>query len=105
MAAADFAYCLRHTRYDDVIEISTKIVEFCTLGVPPILNDNALNRALFGDDYPYLVDVVNDDIPARIKQIMGPNSFQPRRCRIIWGRPCAVMPATCPPSAIRRARF
>ncbi|UYV37172.1 hypothetical protein N4R57_19800 [Rhodobacteraceae bacterium D3-12] len=62
MAQADFAYCLRHDRYDDVIEISTKIVEFCTLGVPPILNDNALNQSLFGDDYPYLVDVNQEDV-------------------------------------------
>lgn len=70
MAGADFAYCLRHARYDDVIEISTKIVEFCTLGVPPLLNDTALNRALFGDDYPYLVDIIAEDVGARVLKIM-----------------------------------
>ncbi len=70
MGTADFAYCMRHDRYDDVIEISTKIVEFCTLGVPPILNDNALNRDLFGDDYPYLIDIAADDVPARILSIL-----------------------------------
>ena len=57
MGEADFAWCLRHARYDDVIEISTKIVEFCALGVTPILNDTALNRDLFGADYPYLVNL------------------------------------------------
>lgn len=66
MREATLAYCLRHDRYDDVIEISTKIVEFCTLGVPPILNDNALNRELFGEDYPYLVDISQDDISAKV---------------------------------------
>lgn len=66
MAQADFAYCLRHDRYDDVIEISTKIVEFCTLGVAPILNDNALNRGLFGADYPYLIDIETEDVKARL---------------------------------------
>lgn len=66
MAEADFAWCLRHARYDDVIEISTKIVEFCTAGVVPILNDTALNRALFGDDYPYLVDILAEDVQARV---------------------------------------
>jgi glycosyltransferase involved in cell wall biosynthesis len=70
MGQADFAYCMRHDRYDDVIEISTKIVEFCTLGVAPILNDNALNRELFGDDYPYLIDIATDDIQARLIAIM-----------------------------------
>ncbi len=63
MGQADFAYCLRHDRYDDVIEISTKIVEFCTLDVPPILNDNALNRAMFGEDYPYYIDIAQGDVP------------------------------------------
>jgi glycosyltransferase involved in cell wall biosynthesis len=71
MGRADFAYCLRHDRYDDVIEISTKIVEFCTLGVPPILNDNALNRGLFGADYPYYVDIAGADIAARVLAIMA----------------------------------
>lgn len=70
MAQADFAYCLRHARYDDVIEVSTKIVEFCTAGVVPILNDTALNRALFGDDYPYLVDILTEDVEARILAIL-----------------------------------
>ncbi|MFN4173273.1 MAG: glycosyltransferase family 4 protein, partial [Pseudorhodobacter sp.] len=66
MGSADFAWCLRHARYDDVIEISTKIVEFCTAGVVPILNDTALNRALFGADYPYLVDIVTEDVEERV---------------------------------------
>lgn len=66
MAQADFAWCLRHAQYDDVIEISTKIVEFCTAGVVPILNDTALNRALFGDDYPYLVDILGPDVEDRV---------------------------------------
>lgn len=71
MGQADFAYCMRHDRYDDVIEISTKIVEFCSLGVAPIVNDNALNRDLFGADYPYLINIATDDIQARVIEIMG----------------------------------
>lgn len=71
MGRADFAWCLRHARYDDVIEISTKIVEFCTLGVAPILNDTALNRTLFGADYPYYVDPARDDIAARVRAILA----------------------------------
>lgn len=70
MGRADFAWCLRHAYYDDVIEISTKIVEFCTLGVPPILNDTALNRRLFGDDYPYFVDLAQEDPVARAAALM-----------------------------------
>lgn len=70
MGKAHFAFCLRHDRYSGVIEISTKIVEFCTLGVPPIVNDTALNRALFGDDYPYYVDTRIEDPVSRLHKIM-----------------------------------
>ena len=85
MGQADFAYCLRHDRYDDVIEISTKIVEFCTLGVPPILNDNALNKALFGADYPYLIDIATDDIAERVLAFMrsrGTDTYAAAQARI-----------------------
>lgn len=82
MAEADFAWCLRHHRYDDVIEISTKIVEFCTAGVVPILNDTALNRALFGADYPYLLDIVTEDVEARVIAMLrgkgGPDHLRAR---------------------------
>lgn len=74
MGEADFAWCLRHARYDDVIEISTKIVEFCMMGVPPILNDTALNRSMFGSDYPYYVDPTATDVSDRITAILATRS-------------------------------
>ena len=70
MAQADFGYCLREADYDDVLEISTKAVEFCALGVPPILNDTAPNRDLFGADYPYLIDPRGGDVAARLLAIL-----------------------------------
>lgn len=85
MGRAQFAYCLRHDRYDDVIEISTKIVEFCTLGVPPILNDNALNRSLFGEDYPYLLNVSEGHVVEKVIGFMrgyGGPEYQAARARI-----------------------
>ena len=85
MAKAHFAYCLRHSRYDDVIEISTKIVEFCTLDVPPILNDTKLNRSLFGDDYPYFIDILSENVPERLTaflQTIDAPEYQNARSRI-----------------------
>ncbi|MGR3617172.1 MAG: glycosyltransferase family 4 protein [Paracoccaceae bacterium] len=67
MSRADFAFCLRDGGYDDGLEISTKVVEFCALGVPPILNDTALNRDLFGADYPYFVDTSIEDVPSVVQ--------------------------------------
>lgn len=70
MGRADFGYCLRDPAYDDVLEISTKAVEFCALGVAPILNDTAPNRALFGADYPYLVAAGAGDAAERVLAIL-----------------------------------
>ena len=70
MAKAHFAFCLRHASFDDVIEVSTKIVEFSSLGVPPILNDTALNRMFFGEDYPYYIDILSDDIVKLLGDIL-----------------------------------
>jgi len=53
MSLARFGFCLRSPVYDDVMEVSTKVLEFCALGVAPLLNDTALNRELMGDDYPF----------------------------------------------------
>ena len=70
MAQADFAWGLRHDVYDDVLEISTKMVEFCAAGVVPIVNDTALNRSLFGRDYPYLVDIRRSDAMADVLHML-----------------------------------
>ncbi|MBD2841039.1 glycosyltransferase [Erythrobacter rubeus] len=84
MSKAHFAFCLRHAKYDDVIEISTKIVEFSSLGVPPILNDTALNRSLFGEDYPYYVDILSENVVERLHEIMasvGTESYELAQAR------------------------
>lgn len=70
MSKSHFAFCLRHASFDNVIEVSTKIVEFSTLGVPPILNDTALNRRLFGDDYPYYIDVLSEGVVQQLHAIL-----------------------------------
>lgn len=71
MAQADFAFGLRSQTYDDNAEISTKLLEFCAAGVPPIANDTALNRAFFGPDYPYLIDLSKGDPLPRLREILS----------------------------------
>ena len=38
---------------DDSKELSTKLLEYASLGKPMILNRNSINTSVFGDDYPY----------------------------------------------------
>lgn len=68
MAQARFGFCLRSRNYDGNVEISTKVLEFCALGVAPILNDTALNRDLLGADYPFLFDVALPNIARRVAE-------------------------------------
>lgn len=37
-------------------ELSTKLLEYAICGVPPIMAGNAVNRGVFGDDYPLYAD-------------------------------------------------
>jgi len=68
MAGARFGFCLRSSNYDGNVEISTKVLEFCALGVAPILNDTALNRGLLGADYPFLFDVALPNNARRVAE-------------------------------------
>jgi hypothetical protein len=45
-------WSLRSQVYAESSEISTKVLEYCSLGKPVILNDFASNKALLGDAYP-----------------------------------------------------
>ncbi len=41
-------------------ELSTKVLEYALCGIPPILAGNALNRDVFGADYPLYADTENE---------------------------------------------
>ncbi|GLU59558.1 glycosyltransferase [Paenarthrobacter ureafaciens] len=59
---------LRHVRRHDVglswrsesldasLEISTKVLEYAAVGVPPLVNRNSAHVEIFGDQYPLYVD-------------------------------------------------
>lgn len=56
MASAAFGLCVRSAKYDSSLEVSTKLLEFCALSVPPILNRTDIHEALLGKDYPFFAD-------------------------------------------------
>jgi glycosyltransferase involved in cell wall biosynthesis len=55
MGQGDFGLCWRTPRYDTSLEVSTKLLEFAALGVPPLLNRTAIHARLLGEDYPFFV--------------------------------------------------
>lgn len=53
MGQARFGYCLRDAALDNSVELSTKLLEYCAAGTPPILRRTPQHVQLFGEDYPY----------------------------------------------------
>jgi hypothetical protein len=56
MQSALFGFCVRSVELDNTVELSTKLLEYCAHGTPPILRRTRQHVELFGDDYPYFVD-------------------------------------------------
>jgi glycosyltransferase involved in cell wall biosynthesis len=62
LARYSFAYCLRSSLYDATSEISTKLLEACSLGIPPLLSKCKLNDSVFGEDYPLLFEANSEQL-------------------------------------------
>lgn len=56
MASAHIGLSWRSHELDDSLELSTKLLEYCAAGTPPILNRTAMHERIFGMDYPFFVD-------------------------------------------------
>ncbi len=41
---------------DNTLELSTKILEYLSLGLPTIISKNVINERICGGDYPYFID-------------------------------------------------
>lgn len=53
---ADISLSWRSSAMDLSVEISTKVLESCALGVPPLVNRTSIHEELLGSDYPLFVD-------------------------------------------------
>src|SRR5690606_17031331 len=42
--------------------LSTKLLEYASAGVPPIMARNAVNLSVFGDDYPLYADTAEEAV-------------------------------------------
>jgi glycosyltransferase involved in cell wall biosynthesis len=60
MRMARFGYCVRNVALDNSIELSTKLIEYCAQGTPPILRRTSQHVQLLGPDYPYFADSQKD---------------------------------------------
>ena len=56
MAACDVGLSWRDTCLDDSLELSTKALEYASVGTPPVLNRTPMHERVFGADYPLFTD-------------------------------------------------
>ena len=67
IAGCDLALSFRAGEMDSVHELSTKVLEYCAVGVPPVINKNLQHVELFGEDYPlYVNDGDYEDVIRRV---------------------------------------
>jgi glycosyltransferase involved in cell wall biosynthesis len=76
MKMGDFAWCIRSSKYDSSAEISTKMLEYAALGVPPILNKTPVNEEVFGKDYPLFIRSSREALGIIDKLLSAPESDQ-----------------------------
>lgn len=69
MAAAHAGLGWRHPELDRSLELSTKVLEYGSLGLPVLLNRTPMHEALLGDDYPAFVSSAEDlvKVTARLR--------------------------------------
>lgn len=60
----DLGLCWRTDALNDSLEISTKFLEFASVGVPSVVNRTAAYEALLGADYAYFAETMDDVISA-----------------------------------------
>jgi len=53
---SDVGLSWRSNTLDDSLELSTKLLEYCRLAKPPIINKTSMHIEIFGEDYPFYAD-------------------------------------------------
>ncbi|HJQ92332.1 MAG TPA: glycosyltransferase [Acidimicrobiia bacterium] len=56
MSAAHIGLSWRSPELDHSLELSTKLLEYCAVGTPPLVNRTEMHERIFGEDYPLLVE-------------------------------------------------
>ena len=75
-ASCDIGLSWRHPDLDASLELSTKVLEFGTLGLPVILNRTPMHEALLGADYPLFAASLADVVDVAAAAAAGPGLYR-----------------------------
>lgn len=66
---ADIGFSWRSRALDSTHELSTKVLEYCAMGVAPVVNRIAAHVELLGEDYPLFVDSTTESVLDAIERV------------------------------------
>jgi hypothetical protein len=75
MSQAHVGLSWRSPELDDSLELSTKLLEYCAAGTPPLLNRTEMHERVFGSDYPLFVSTEEDVIDCLVDLAGDPDLY------------------------------
>jgi glycosyltransferase involved in cell wall biosynthesis len=75
-ARAHLGLSWRAPEVSDSLELSTKVLEYCAVGTPPILNRTRAHEALLGSGYPLFAESFEDVAGVITRICANPNRYQ-----------------------------
>lgn len=82
IANADVGMCVRKPSFDASLEISTKLLEFCAIGVPPVVNRTAAHEMILGADYPLYANDMDELLDVLISVSKTPGLLEDLRSEL-----------------------
>ena len=76
MAQAHIGLSWRAPELDDSLELSTKLLEYCAAGTPPVLNRTPMHEHIFGTEYPLFVDHQSPVLDVLESVARSPEAYQ-----------------------------
>ncbi|MQA89840.1 MAG: glycosyltransferase [Gemmatimonas sp.] len=61
--------------FDDSLEMSTKVLEYASLGMPVLMNPSLVQRRIFGDDYPAYVRSGDEFVERFLGLVRSPERY------------------------------
>jgi len=76
MGEAHVGLSWRSQQLSDSLELSTKLLEYCAAGTPPIVNRTPVHETLFGTDYPLFAETERDVLDRLVALVEDPDLYR-----------------------------
>ena len=74
--SSDIGFTWRDPSMDTSLELSTKLLEYGTLGKAVVLNPTPMHKKIFGDDYPLYAETLDDYVRVVKEAMINPDIYE-----------------------------